>query len=62
MGQRSGGVTERYAKYQPDFLGSAVKAIDAYCQDLNEITNTAIVLDAVPLTRPLRAQPGRTDV
>jgi integrase len=58
MGHRSGGVTERYAKFQPDHFGAAVKAIDAYCTDLNAITDTAIVLDAVPVTRPLRARRG----
>ncbi len=56
MGQRSAGVTERYAKFQPDYLGAAVKAIDAYCQELNELTDTPIVLDVVPVTRPLRAR------
>ncbi len=61
MGHRSGGVTERYAKFQPDHLGAAVRAIDAYCGDLNEITDTPIVLDAVPLTRQLRARRGNED-
>ena len=55
MGHRSGGVTERYAKYQPDHLSAAVKAIDAYCADLSAVAKTPIVLDAVPFTRPLRA-------
>ena len=61
MGQRSSGVTERYAKYQPDHLGAAVAAIDAYCLELNELTDTPIVLDAVPFTRQLRASPGGPD-
>jgi len=55
MGHRSGGVTERYAKFQPDHLGAAVKAIDAYCVELSVIADTPIVLDAVPFTRQLHA-------
>ena len=62
MGHRSGGVTERYAKFQPDHLGAAVKAIDAYCADLSAKTDTPIVLDVVPLTRQLRASRGNGDV
>jgi len=61
MGHRSGGVTERYAKFQPGHLGAAVKAIDAYCEELNSITDTPIVLDAVPFTRQLRATRGAED-
>ena len=61
MGHRSGGVTERYAKFQPDHLGAAVKAIDAYCADLNSIADIPIVLDAVPFTRQLRASRGNGD-
>jgi integrase len=61
MGQRSGSVTERYAKYQPDHLGAAVRAIDAYCEELNELTDIPIVLDAVPFTRQLRATRGKID-
>ena len=59
MGQRSGRVTERYAKFRPDHLGAAVKAIDAYCADLSAVANTPIVLDVVPFTRPLRAHHGQ---
>ncbi len=61
MGHRSGGVTERYAKFQPDHLSAAVQAIDAYCADLNSIADIPIVLDAVPLTRQLRAIRGNDD-
>ena len=42
MGHRSGGVTERYAKFQPDHLGAAVKAIDAYCADLSARKQTRL--------------------
>jgi integrase len=62
MGHRSGGVTERYAKFQPNHLGAAVKAIDAYCIELSEKTETPIVLDVVPFTRQLRATQGNRDV
>ncbi len=50
MGHRSGGVTERYAKFQPDHLGAAVTAIDAYCAELHAIAAIPIVLErpAVP--------------
>ncbi len=58
MGHRSGGITERYAKFQPDHLGAAVRAIDAYCAELSTVADTAIVLDAVPFTRQLRASRG----
>ena len=44
MGHRSGGVTERYAKFQPDHLGAAIKAIDAYCAELHAISRTPMVL------------------
>ena len=45
MGHRSGGVTERYAKFQPDHLGAAIKAIDAYCAELDAIARIPIVLE-----------------
>ncbi len=33
------GTTEVYSKYDSDYLGSAVKAIDAYFRDLQAITD-----------------------
>jgi integrase len=33
-----GGVTEVYAKYRPDYLGQAVKAIDAYMRKVKKLT------------------------
>jgi len=45
MGHRSGGITERYAKFQPDHLGAAVMAVDANCAELHSIAGIPIVLE-----------------
>ena len=47
------GTTEVYSKYDPDYLGSAVKAIDAYFRDLQAITDRPLT----PNSPPLRASP-----
>jgi hypothetical protein len=44
MGHCSEGVTERYAKFQPDHLGAAVKATDAYCAKPSAVASVPILL------------------
>jgi integrase len=62
MGHRSGGVTERYAKFQPDHLSAAVKAIDAYCVELDAICEKPVLFTRQ--VRELRASyaPGEIRV
>ena len=43
------GTTEVYSKYDPDYLGSAVKAIDAYFRDLQAITDRPLTPNSPPL-------------
>jgi integrase len=58
LGHRSGGTTERYAKYRSDHLRAAIKAIDDYCLQLNPKAQTPIVLDAIPISRARYAPHG----
>ncbi len=44
LGHKTGGVTEVYAKYAPDFMGQAVEAIDAYFADLQARCRRLLVL------------------
>jgi len=46
LGHKSGGyrTTEIYAKYDPDFLGKAVEAIDTYFTELDALTKRDLVL------------------
>lgn len=44
MGHRTGGTTEIYAKYDPDYLGKAAGAIDEYFQELNELVKRPLIL------------------
>ena len=51
LGHRSGGynTTEIYAKYDPDFMGKAVTAIDSYFVELQRITNRPLILSTPSL-------------
>ena len=49
LGHKSGGTTERYAKYDPDYLSKAARVIDGYFQELQPMVN-----------RPLSAYQLRT--
>ena len=44
MGHKTGGTTEIYAKYDPDYQSKAVEAIDAYFQDLGKLVERPLVL------------------
>ncbi len=46
LGHKSGGyaTTEIYAKYDPDFMGKAVAAIDGYFRDLQSRVNRRLIL------------------
>ena len=45
MGHKTGGTTEIYAKYDPDYLSKAVGAIDAYFQELQELVERPLLLN-----------------
>ena len=53
LGHRSDGyrTTEVYAKYAPDYLGLAVKAIDAYFTDLSTLTKRPLRTRCVPVEK-----------
>jgi integrase len=44
LGHRKNGVTDRYLKAQPDYLGQAKAAIDDYCRELDELTEIPFLL------------------
>lgn len=52
LGHRADGVTERYAKFSPDYLGKAAAAIDDYMNELQPLVRRELVL---PLEQPRRA-------
>lgn len=43
LGHKSQGITERYAKYAPDYLGQAVPAIDQYLFELQPMVKQTLV-------------------
>jgi hypothetical protein len=43
LGHKSEGITERYAKYAPDYLGQAVQAIDQFFVELQPLLKQSLV-------------------
>lgn len=51
LGHASAGVTERYAKYTPDYLGKAAAAIDDYMNELQPLVKRELIKPA-PAAKP----------
>ncbi len=49
LGHKQGGVTERYAKLAPDYLGQAAQAIDEYFQELQPHMERDLSPNVIPL-------------
>ena len=60
LGHKSAGyaTTERYAKYDPDYLGMAAKGIDAYFTELQEHVSRQIVLPLRTTCVPVKSLAG----
>ncbi len=60
LGHKSAGyaTTERYAKYDPDYLGMAAKGIDAYFTELQEHVSRQIVLPLRTTCVPVKSVAG----
>lgn len=54
LGHRTGGTSEVYAKYSPDYLGKAAAAIDDYMNELQPLVKREIIKPAVSTPAPAR--------
>ena len=43
LGHKTAGITETYAKFAPDYLSQAARAVDDYFGDLDALTRRVIV-------------------
>jgi integrase len=46
LGHKTEGITERYAKYAPDYRDLAIRAIDEYFKEIQPLTNKRLVFGA----------------
>ncbi len=49
LGHKQGGITERYAKFAPDYLGQAAQAIDESFRELQPHVERDLSLNVIPL-------------
>jgi len=54
LGHRTGGTSETYAKYAPDYLGQAAAAIDDYMNELQPLVKRELIRPIAPAPTPKR--------